>query len=291
MELNAKAVGWFSSRERFHQAKVSIESYHDFHGHEDTSYYLLLCVKNRWEIPDGIPEYVNVVFPEEMANAYSEHIESYGVIGGFSRCLIADYMLDRHGRAMVFDGDTEFFDDLEYLWHELQDYTAIVTPHRTTPPPLDGNQFSQETLVFRGNYNSGFTAFSRSAETNRFIKWWTLMSLHAPEVNLQIGHVSEQGWLRFICDYLSDVLVLRDDGVNFAYWRYDRSDMLHRVNGKWFIDDEPLRMFHYCRFDPVNLAASMETHQNRAKCSPTMLEFLARYRAKLFPVEQAPQQV
>jgi hypothetical protein len=286
-----KSVGWFSSPERLNQTLVSIESYHEFHGHEDTAYYLLLCVKDRWEIPDELPDYVSVVFPEEMASAYSDHIESYGVIGGFSRCLIADYMLDRHQKVMVFDGDTEFFGGMDDLWEELEDHNAIVTPHRTTPPPLDGNQFNQETLVFWGNYNSGFTAFSRSMETIRFMKWWTLISLHAPEVNLHIGHVSEQGWLRFICDYLSDTLVLRDDGVNFAYWRYDRSDMLRDMNGRWLVGNTPLRMFHYCRFDPVNLAASMETHQNRAKCSPVMLEFLARYRAKLFPVEQVPQQV
>lgn len=281
--MKRKAVGWFTSESRYHQTKVSIESYHEHHDDYDTEYYLLFSGSLRELSRLSIPDYVTVVFPNQMNPWYVENIAVIGTMGGFPRPLLCDYMLQQgHERIMVFDGDTEFFGCLDDLWRQLdEDCDAIVTPHRTYPPPMDGNQFDQLTLVFWGNYNSGFVGFRNTPDVRRFVNWWLVMSILHPQCDPANGFVAEQGWLRFICDYLDRVLVLRDMGINFAYWRYDRDDMLEKKNGRWYVDGTPLRMFHFCRFDAENLRASMETHQTRAKCSPLMLEFLAEYRDKI----------
>lgn len=281
--MKSKAVGWFSSESRYHQTRVSIESYHEYHDDYDTKYYLLFTGTIRELSRLSIPPYVTVVFPNQMNPWYVQNMHAIGINGGFLRTLLCDYMLQqKHERIMVFDGDTEFFGSLDDLWGRLEDFCdAIVTPHRTIPPPMDGNQFDQLTMVLWGNYNAGYVGFANKPKAREFINWWMVMSMLHQEIDPKNGFVAEQGWLRFICDYLDNVLVLRDMGVNFAYWRYDRDDMLEMKNCRWHVDGTPLRMFHFCRFDPENLRASMETHQSRAKCSPLMLDFLAQYRDKI----------
>ena len=291
MELNAKAVGWFSSRERFHQAKVSIESYHDFHGHEDTSYYFLFCGK-REDFDLDVPDYVAIVYLDQSSEVYTSHADTIGVLGGWGRTLILDYMARRgHPKVMALDADMETFGRLDDLWLSLDEHDIIVTPHRLTYPPLDGKTVTQELFSFYGNYNSAFFMMRQTPESMRFLEWWNVMSLLAGEMNFSVGRCAEQGWLRFVADYVPRVRVLRDIGVNMAFWRWDREDMMEHRGGRWLIDGVPLRVFHYSHFDPDDLPASIEKHQNRAKCSPVMLEFLARYRAKLFPGKNFPQHV
>lgn len=283
MELKSKAVGWFSSAERMHQAKVSIKSYYDFHGDADTSYYLLFCGK-REDFDQDLPDYLVVVFLDQTCETYTSNSDTIGTVGGWGRTLILDYMVRRgHTKLMALDADMETFGRLDDLWLSLDEYDAIVTPHRLTPPPLDGKSVTQELFSFYGNYNSAFFMMRMTPESVRFLEWWNTLSLLAPEVNFSVGRCAEQGWLRFIADYVPRVRILRDIGVNMAFWRWDREDMMTYDGDRWLIDGVPLRNFHYSHFDPDNLSQSIEKHQNRAKCSPTMLEFLERYRSKVSP--------
>lgn len=282
--IKTYSAGWFSSESRYHQTKVSIESFHRFHGPGQWEYYLLFCGSIRELSRLSIPPYVKVVFLSQMNPLYVENADKIGLIGGFPRPLLADYMFNAgHGVAMLFDGDTEFFNGVWQEVYELDDtkFNAIVTPHRITPPPLDGKRVCQELFALYGNYNAGFVGLANTAETRSFLDWWMTISLMADKIDFANGRCSEQGWLRFIADYLPKVNILRDQGVNFAFWRWDREDMLEKRGGHWYVDGQPLRMFHYSHFDPNDLPASIERHQNRAKCSPLMVEFLQRYKERI----------
>lgn len=283
--MKPKAVGWFSSESRYHQAKVSIESYRKFHGTDDTDYYLLFCGTTKELARIYVPRYVKVIFLEQMHPFYVENSHVLGTMGGFPRPLMGDYLLRQgYKRFMLLDADTEFFGNLDDLWDELagpNPHDAIVTPHRLTPPPLDGKTVCQELFVFYGNYNSAFTMFAATADTIKFMEWWMVMSIVGREIDFARGHCAEQGWLRFICDYVPNVKICRDMGINFAFWRYDREDQFKKGEDGWYIDGQLLRLFHHSHFNPNDLPASIERHQSRAKCSPDMLEFLQRYKELL----------
>lgn len=278
MGVTPKAIGWFSSAERFFQTRHSIESFRKFHG-EDVTFYLLFCGSIRDLDRISVPDYVKVVFPEQMNRYYVENIDRFGLMGGFPRCLIVDYMMSQnHDAIMALDGDTELFAPIDDLWEELAFNNAFVTPHRVYPPPRDGYVMCDEQFALCGNYNAGFCGFANTDASRKFVAWWLKMSLDTPECNMSAGRFAEQGWLRFIADYLDRVHICRDQGVNFAFWRYDNHNQFRKVGeNDWTVDGTPLRLFHYGALDFKDLGR-VAIHHNRCRACPDLLAFLERYR-------------
>ena len=282
--MTKRAVGWFSSAERWFQTQHSIESYRQFNSSQPTSYYLLFCGSLRDLSRISVPDHVNVVHFGDCNPYYAENSHRVGMMGGFPRCLIVDYMLERgHDFVMAFDGDTEFFARIEDLWRVLWTENAIVTPHRVYPPPRDGKVMCLEQFALCGNYNAGFVGFKNTAASRKFVDWWLRESIDNPECNMSAGRFAEQGWLRFIADYLDRVYICRDQGINFAFWRYDNHDQF-RPDGKsgWLVDGVPLRMFHYGALD-FNDLGRVAVHHNRCRACPDLLAFFERYKSIVMP--------
>ena len=277
-EITTRAVGWFSSESRWFQTRHSIESFYSHHGCKDTTYYMLFCGSLRDLSRISMPDYLRVVFPEQMNPHYVSNIDRFGLMGGFPRCLIVDHMIrQNHNHVMCLDGDTETLAPLEDIWRILWSENAFVTPHRIEPVPRDGKKLCPEQFVQSGNYNSGFLGFSNTGSTRRFIEWWLYESLEHP------ANFAEQGWLRFIGDYLNRVKIVRDQGVNCAYWRYDTSDQFRKSgDNSWLFDGVPVRLFHYSGLDFNNLE-QVSQWQNRCLACPDMLEFLQRYKSIVIP--------
>lgn len=280
-----KAVGWFSSPERWFQTRQSIASYHKFHGDEDTAYYVLLCGS-----ADGldIPPYVRIVKPEDTAGCYRERIEYLNPLGGYCRPAIVEYMLNAgHYHVMAFDGDTEFFSDIDDIWQALATGSqAVATPHRLYAPPRDGKVMCLEQFALCGNYNVGLTGFANTHDARKFVAWWLKETLDFPECNMSAGRFCEQGWYRFVGDYLDDVYICRDQGINYAFWRYDTpGDVMHGDDGYmvWNAQaDEyvPLRMFHYGALDFNNLQR-VAIHHNRCEAGPGLMHLFEGYRSRV----------
>lgn len=281
-----KSVGWFSSPERWFQTRRSVESYHEHHGTEDTAFYVLLCGSS-----DGldIPPYVRIVTPHEMNPWYVERIDRVGIMGGFPRCLIVDHMLNAgHESVMAFDGDTEFFDSLDDLWEVLEfNCQAIATPHRLYAPPRDGKLMCLEQFALCGNYNVGFVGFANTPAVRKFVLWWMRESIDAPECNMSAGRFAEQGWYRFVGDYLDNVHICRDQGINYAFWRYDTpSDVVHCGDGSYLVwdaqneDHVPLRMFHYGALDWNNFQR-VAVHHSRCEAGPGLMRLFEGYRSRV----------
>lgn len=282
--MTKKAVGWFSSAERWFQTRQSIESYYAHHQWADTDYYLLFCGHEHERNGLDVPDYVNVVYPHQMNPYYVDRIPQVGFMGGFPRCTIADYMMIQgHERIMVFDGDTEFFGDLNDLWRKLETYDAIATPHRIHPPPRDGKLMCLEQFALCGNYNVGIVGFRNTRNAFQFVDWWMRISIDTPECNMSAGRFAEQGWYRFVGDYMDNVYICRDQGVNFAFWRYDGGEQFRTIDGKHYVDGVPLRMFHYGALD-FNDLGGVAIHQNRTRACDHLLKFLEGYRDRVKPL-------
>jgi len=281
--LKPKAVGWFSSAERWFQTRVSIESYRECHeGGDDTEYYLLFCGSIRDFARISVPHFVKVVYPNQMDAYYLERMIHVGTMGGFPRCLIVEYMLRQgHSAVMAFDGDTEFLGTIDDLWDKLVTHDAIATPHRIKPPPRDGKAMCLEQFAMCGNYNVGLVGFSNTPNARQFVEWWMRESIDNPECNMGAGRFAEQGWFRFVGDYMDRVWICRDQGINFAFWRYDGEGQFRKINERWFVDGTPLRMFHYGALDWNDLGR-VAVHHTRCRACPHLLKFFERYRDRVF---------
>lgn len=245
----------------------------------DTQYYLLFCGSLRDQSRISVPDYVRVVYLQDMHDYYRERAHIVGPMGGFGRCLIVNHMLDQgHGKVMAFDGDTEFFADIEDLWCVLDTHDAIATPHRIYAPPRDGQVMNLEQFALCGNYNVGLVAFANTVNARQFVGWWMRESIDHPECNMSAGRFAEQGWFRFVADYMDKVFICRDQGINFAFWRYDHPKQFRTIGNSHFVDGVPLRMFHYGALD-FNDLGRVAIHHSRCRAGDDLLRFFERYKS------------
>lgn len=271
------AVGFHSSAERWDQCRVAIESFHEHHGTDDMAYYLL------WMGDPGdvsrveFPEYLRVMTWNDFDPIYRERLFIHGPMSGYPRPLMVRQMQERHERILFVDGDMVIYAPLSDLYENLKTHDAIVTPHRLKPAPRDGKRLQMEHFTLFGNYNSGFSGWSNRPEAKAFVDWWLAISLEACEQAPQAGRYAEQGWLRFVGDFVDKAHILRDPSVNVAWWRIDSPDQVQFINGRWMIDGVPLRLFHFSQIDFDDLE-SITIHQERIRGSGDLLRLYEEYR-------------
>lgn len=281
-----KAVGWTSSAERWNQCLVSIETFHRFHGTEDLAYYLLFMGDPSEIASLDIPPYLRVLTWDDFDSVYRERLWCGEIMAGYPRCMLAQWIQRRHERIMILDADMmtyapfarNIFDAILFDQRDV-----VVTPHRLRPVPRDGKRLSMEHFALFGNYNAGFVAFSDRPQAVEFVDWWLDISVEAREQSPAQGRYAEQGWLRFAGDLVDNVLILRDPGVNAAWWRIDSPDQVKFVEGRWTIDDQPLKLFHFSQID-FDDVESVTRHQDRLQATGDLLRLYQEYRACVLPV-------
>ncbi len=178
-------------------------------------------------------------------------------------------------KIVVLDNDMDLYAPLDDLYAMLEQYNAIVTPHCLAPLPNDGQQPSNESIVLAGNYNAGFFACRNTEETREFLKYWHAQTTLKPRLIPQEGHFAEQGWLRFIGDYMSGVKILRHPGYNVAYWNVHQRD-LKRIDGKWKVGDATLFLYHFSGLDFAH-PEKLSVHQSRHVATGQLLELHVEY--------------
>lgn len=273
-----EAVGWFSTAERLDQCLVSIDSFQRYHGTEDLAYYLFFLGDPSEVASLAVPEFVRVLTWHDFEPVYRERLFAGGVFGGYVRPLLTWWMQQRHERAIVLDADMRAYAPFadEIFGHLEMGADAIVTPHRLKPVARDGKRLAMEHFALFGNYNSGFTAFSNRPDAVAFVAWWLAISLDAPEQAPQAGRYAEQGWLRFVGDFVENTLILRDPGMNAAWWRIDSADQVAFAEGRWTVDGAPLKLFHFSQIDFDDLG-SITVHQERVRGSGDLLNLYECY--------------
>jgi glycosyltransferase involved in cell wall biosynthesis len=283
-----RAVGFHSSAERWDQCRLSIESFHEHHGTEDLAYYLLWMGEPGDMIKVEFPDYLRILTWNDFDPIYREKLCCHGPMSGYPRPLMIRHMQERHEAVMFVDADMMTYAPLWDLFAEIQyaEKDAIVTPHRLTPAPRDGKRLQMEHFALFGNYNSGFTAWSNRPEAKSFVDWYLAISLEADQQDPHHGRYSEQGWLRFVGDFLDKALVLRDPSVNVAWWRIDSPDQITQVDGRWMIDGEPLRLFHFSGIDFDDLG-SINIHQERVRGSGGLLKLYEEYRNSVMRIRRS----
>jgi hypothetical protein len=273
-----EAVGWTSSILRWDQCRASIESFHRYHGEEGLAYYLFFLDDPADLDKIDVPEFVRVLTWNDFDPKYRARLWNGGIMAGYPRCMVTRYMQDRHERCVFMDADTltyaRFADE---VFARLRKANALVTPHRLTPVPRDGKRLAMEHFALFGNYNSGFFGFTDHCRSKAFVDWWLDISVDAPEQAPQAGRYSEQGWLRFIGDFLPFTDIYQDPGINAAWWRIDSPDQVEFTEGRWTIDGRPLKLFHFSQIDFEDVE-SVTVHQERVRGTGDLLRLYEEYR-------------
>jgi hypothetical protein len=100
-----------------------------------------------------------------------------------------------------------------------------------------------------GAYNTGFVAFSNSAEAHRILDWWKEKLYDGAYLDLSNGMYLDQGWMALAPSIFPRTCVVRDPGCNVAYWNLG-SRKIEQRDGRYLVNGGPLRFFHFSGFNP-----------------------------------------
>ncbi len=195
----------------------------------------------------------------------------------------AQHIFERYGvdRLLFFDPDVQIYGDVQPLLDALDDHSIVLTPHLTAPLEDDRRPTDLDILL-SGSYNLGFIGIRNCEESARFIEWWQKKVYEQCVVDLAKGLFVDQRWVDLVPGLFSGVGILRDPGLNVAYWniaqrRIQRSPQGYLVNGR------PLFFFHFSGFDP-DQPYTFSRHQDRLTLDDLgdARELVLQYRQLLY---------
>ena len=178
--------------------------------------------------------------------------------------LFIKYLFEKENASQVLyiDPDIYIYDRLDGVFEGLENHDAVFTPHILTPMPDFDHIPNEISIMQSGCFNLGFVAMKNTPQIIDFLDWWwkrlEVYSISAPEKGL----FTDQKWMDYACSLLDRVCVLRDPGYNVAYWNIHERNVFEKKNDKYFVNNVPLRFFHYSGFLIDNQEA-ISKFQNR----------------------------
>ena len=120
--------------------------------------------------------------------------------------------------ATYLDPDIEVFAPLDDVAAAAEAHGIVLTPHRLTPLPADRWQPDERVFIVSGAYNLGFVAVGAGGVP--FLEWWGERCRRDCVHDVPDGLFVDQRWVDLATAYFPPQ-VLRDPGLNAAYWNLD----------------------------------------------------------------------
>ena len=227
---------------------------------------------------DRLPSFLRVVTLEELQKfvdfpvlelAFKYNLVEFNTA---IKSLLFYYAFDVEmaSRVLYFDNDCWILDSLKEIELLLDQYSAVATPHITSPNPLDGFKQTDIQIGMAGIFNFGFLGLSDSTATRAFLEWWTLRLRFYGFVDQAHGMHFDQGWGDFLPVFFDhdDFFVLRDPRFNLAYWNLHYLGdklALSTDKKKALVDGEPVVFFHFSGISNYRFFRShdISRHQSR----------------------------
>lgn len=178
-------------------------------------------------------------------------------------CFIS--LLKLNETVVYLDPDIRLYDDLSPIWEAFDDSELLLTPHLLRPTRETGHPDGTDILR-SGVYNLGFAGLRRSLQANEFAAWWADMCRLDCRVDFASGLFTDQRWVDLAPGFVERTRILRDPGLNVAYWNLPERP-LEKRDGGWTADGEPLRFFHFSGFRP-DRPDLLSKHQDRIVVRP-----------------------
>lgn len=164
--------------------------------------------------------------------------------------------------VIYFDPDIKVFNNLSCLEKEIENKSALITPHILSPIPLDHKLPEEKVFLNFGIYNLGFLAINRSDEAMKLLAWWSeRLSVQSFDRVFE-GLFVDQLPMNFAPIFFEHVCVSKTPGYNFAYWNFHERKLSEK-DGTYFVNNSfPLTFFHFSSFNPAP-PLTISRYQNR----------------------------
>ena len=249
--------------------------------HPDGRFVVLLVDRvDGWFDPGEEP--FDVLEVEELDNvpALRQFLFKYNLLE--LSTAVKPYLLQRlfddgAERVLYLDPDIWVLRPLLPVLAGLDSGAVVLTPH--IDRPLDDDAHPGEiALLQAGLYNLGFIGLRASAESARLLAWWQERLFDQCVERVDQGLFVDQKWMDLAPLLFDGVVVLRQPGLNVAYW-----NLAHRVvtvaeveaagdiegqgrEQQYLVNGESLYFFHFSGINPERLDG-VSKHQDRFRLS------------------------
>ncbi len=225
------------------------------------------------------PDALSIERFEAMAAMYDVTELSTAVKPWLLEHLLAD---DSAGPIAYFDPDIRFYASVEQIERLAAKHELVLIPHITAPIPDDGRQPGEIDLMASGVYNLGFVAMAPSERVRELLHWWQKRLRYDCVIDHALGYFVDQRWFDLVPNTFAGTVVMRDPGMNVAYWNLHERQISRAKDGRWFVNGEALHFYHFSGFDPAN-PHLLSKHQTRTRLSehPAVAELCAAFAAEV----------
>lgn len=190
------------------------------------------------------------------------------------------HLLNVAGSVTYLDPDIYVFRPLDRVREALKSAELALIPH-LTQPLIGEAKPDDQTIMRAGVYNLGFMAACATPKLLALVDWWTERCRFDCRVDFEAGLFTDQRWMDLAPGFVDSFAILRDPGLNLAYWNLERRTLEKAADG-WTVDGAPLGFFHYSGFDPMRPDV-LSKHQDRVRVTPgsPLAELLTDYSKAL----------
>ena len=187
-----------------------------------------------------------------------------------------------HEQVVYLDSDLYIVDNLDSsVFAALDTRAVLVTPHLVKL--ATGQQFAHRDLVVLqgGALNGGFMGIRRTPQSEQMLAWWASRTERQGYFKLDEGMNCDQRWLDLLPGFDLDVEILRDPGLNIAYWNLDERH-LGLVDGRHVCNGEPVGFVHFSGFrtdEPGSITKNWTRHTLATR--PDLVPLAEEYRVAL----------
>ncbi|MBV9334353.1 MAG: methyltransferase domain-containing protein [Solirubrobacterales bacterium] len=247
------------------QARVLARSYAQHNHGEPCS---VLVIDDHDRTLDDAAEPFEVLRPDEIGfDRFEGMAAMYDVteLATAVKPLFLRYLLERdHAPLAYFDPDIRFYDDINEIARLTETEGLVLTPHVAfRPVPRDEEKPTEIDLLASGTYNLGFIGLAPGDDAQRLIEWWWERLRFDCVIEHAMGMFVDQRWFDLVNSVVSRFHIVRDPGVNVAYWNlHERA--VERDGDRYTVNGHPLRFFHFSGFDPAR-PFTLSKHQTRIR--------------------------
>jgi len=217
--------------------------------HEPDAVPVILLVDGRREVQMRDPR-VRIVWADDLGFPdYLKCAFKYNIIelNTALKPFMALRLLETFDRVLYLDPDICVYAPLTPVHEALETHSTVLTPHALSPYTGAGRPTDQDLLRF-GAANLGFFAVRADDRARALLEWWDRQCRSNCFYEPQSGLGVDQKWLDLAPSFFEGVHLLRDLGLNVAFWNlHERT--LSREGGRWMVNASvPLRFIHFSSF-------------------------------------------
>jgi hypothetical protein len=224
---------------------------------------------------------IAMIFAEDLnIPRYDEASFKYNVIE-MNTCIkpfVCKFLLKYYAKVVYLDPDILVFNSLSVVIDELDEASFVITPHALCSPADSLRPSDQDFLRF-GLYNLGFFGATREAVESGLLDWWHNKLIEECFYEPSSGFGVDQKFVDLIPVYFENVKILRNKGLNVAFWNLHERNIVLSDDG-YFAGSSPIIFVHFSSYAGIDIVAKKQSRFVSGS-RQDFLDLLVLYKEKI----------